>query len=710
MPRSALPPLAWRGRLRRPTGLAAAALGLCAAAMAEDGTTTTTLDTVVVKGQGLSEGRHQPFSVTRFDAALLRERQVSQAQQLFREVPGMTVRGLGYDGVADSMTLRGFSGGGHGGDIGFVIDGIPLNEASSHADGYADLNVIVPLELAGMDVFKGPVSALYGNFNRAGVVALRSRQGGDYRELDARVGSYGVVDVQGAYGGRAGGLTLNGAAQAYRSGGYRPDTGSERATLSGRAALDLGPDTRLAVAARAHRAESTTASVVTQAQFDRRDGFFDKDPRVQNDGADKDFATLRTDLAHQLAPGLRLLAFAYGTDQNFTRYFTRPTNASTWQQRAEDYRRRVRGFGLNLNGEQAVGGRRLRWVAGAESYEERTRFRYADGLIGRAVGPNTLTAGVAGGTGTLDRLLRTDTDALFGQAEWALAETFRPTLALRHDRIAGGCERLGPETRTGASAQCAAMQAFAVTTPKLGLRSTWVPGVLEARGSVAEGFALPGDAAKFTAGLAVEPTVFRQHEIGLRLTPAPGLLADVAVFRIDSRDEVALTDAATLTYANVGRTRREGVEAELRWSPADAFELRAVLAHNRSKVIESLATTPWLVGSELTGVARRMATLTATVRPAEAWSLSATARSVGRMAITQPSATAAPVYDGGYDTVDLMLAWEPAAAGGRRLRGTLQVANLTDRRYATSSGVTAGLRTYNPAPPRTVMVGASLDF
>ncbi|MFG5411165.1 TonB-dependent receptor [Piscinibacter sakaiensis] len=660
VPRSALPPLAWRGRLRRPTGLAAAALGLCAAAMAEDGTTTTTLDTVVVKGQGLSEGRHQPFSVTRFDAALLRERQVSQAQQLFREVPGMTVRGLGYDGVADSMTLRGFSGGGHGGDIGFVIDGIPLNEASSHADGYADLNVIVPLELAGMDVFKGPVSALYGNFNRAGVVALRSRQGGDYRELDARVGSYGVVDVQGAYGGRAGGLTLNGAAQAYRSGGYRPDTGSERATLSGRAAL---------------RAESTTASVVTQAQFDRRDGFFDKDPRVQNDGADKDFATLRTDLAHQLAPGLRLLAFAYGTDQNFTRYFTRPTNASTWQQRAEDYRRRVRGFGLNLNGEQAVGGRRLRWVAGAESYEERTRFRYADGLIGRAVGPNTLTAGVAGGTGTLDRLLRTDTDALFGQAEWALAE-----------------------------------QAFAVTTPKLGLRSTWVPGVLEARGSVAEGFALPGDAAKFTAGLAVEPTVFRQHEIGLRLTPAPGLLADVAVFRIDSRDEVALTDAATLTYANVGRTRREGVEAELRWSPADAFELRAVLAHNRSKVIESLATTPWLVGSELTGVARRMATLTATVRPAEAWSLSATARSVGRMAITQPSATAAPVYDGGYDTVDLMLAWEPAAAGGRRLRGTLQVANLTDRRYATSSGVTAGLRTYNPAPPRTVMVGASLDF
>ncbi len=66
------------------------------------------------------------------------------------------------------IVIRGFGNGGHGGDLGAVIDGIPLNEAMSHADGYVDLNVIIPLEIDSFTVLKGPVSALYGNYNRGG--------------------------------------------------------------------------------------------------------------------------------------------------------------------------------------------------------------------------------------------------------------------------------------------------------------------------------------------------------------------------------------------------------------------------------------------------------------------------------------------------------------------------------------------------------------
>ncbi len=147
---------------RRPfafSSVAGAGVLAAAVAVAPTAAQETASQTVVIKGQVLTEGADQPFSVKRFDEAVIRQRQVPQVQQLFREVAGMAVRGLGYDGVADSMTLRGFSGGGHGGDVGFAIDGIPLNEASSHADGYADLNVVVPLEIEGIDVFKGPVSA-----------------------------------------------------------------------------------------------------------------------------------------------------------------------------------------------------------------------------------------------------------------------------------------------------------------------------------------------------------------------------------------------------------------------------------------------------------------------------------------------------------------------------------------------------------------------
>ncbi|WP_326542916.1 TonB-dependent receptor [Pseudorhodoferax sp.] len=695
--------------LSAPVVNAAALATLCTAGTAQQ---VAQVDQIVIKGQALTEGKDQPYSVKRFDQADLRERQLTQAQQLFREVAGMEVRGLGYDGVADSITMRGFSGGGHGGDIGYVIDGIPLNEASSHADGYADLNVIVPLELQGMDVFKGPVSALYGNFNRAGVIALRSRKGGAYRELDVRLGSHGVFDLQGAYGGKLGPLTVNAATQVYRSGGYRPDTGSERGTLSARVAMDLGRATQASVAARLHRAESTTASVITQNQYQGREGFFDKNPNVQNDGTDKDFATLRADLAHTLSPSLKLLAFAYGTDQNFTRYFTRLTNASTWQQRAEDYKRHVLGYGLNLNGEHMLAAAPLRWVAGIERYEEDTHFRYTDALDQRQATADTFTSGVNGGAGTLDRLLTTGTTSAFGQIEWALSPWLRPSLGLRHDRIGGGCERRGNETRSGASAQCAAMKDFAVTTPKAGLRSTWVERLLEARASVAEGFALPGDAAKFTAGLSVDPTRFRQTELGLVVTPAPGLSADLSLFRTDSRDEIALVDSANLVYANLGRTRREGVEAELRWRPAPWLQTSASLARNRSRVLESLPTTPWLVGQQVTGVARHIATVNLTVWPMETLSLGATVRSVGRMAVTQRTASAGQQHYDGYETLDLMLAWAPASAAGSHglRRFYLQVANATDKRHATSAGVTGGTWTYNPGAPRTVTLGASLDF
>lgn len=679
-------------------------------ARADTAAREVTLDSVVVKGQALSLSPHQPYSSQQFSQEDFRERQVSQPQQLFREIPGMEVRGLGYGGVADSMTLRGFSGGGHGGDIGFVFDGIPLNEASSHADGYADLNVVVPLELEAMNVYRGPVSALYGNFNRAGVVALESRKGGDYLETDLRLGSFKTVDLQAATGTRIGGATVNAAAQFYDSDGYRAQSANRHATVAARAAFEVSAATGFAVSGRLHNARADTASVISQAQYDSDGNFFNKNPNVQNDGTDKDFFTLRGDLSHAFSPELKGLLFAYTTRQSFTRYFSRLTNAVTWQQRSEDYVREVTGYGANLNGDRKLMGKPFKWVAGIESYREETLYKYADALDNRGFTANTLTAGVAGGVGTLNRNLTIKSASLLGQAEWLIDPLFRPSFGLRRDVLDGGCERRGIETRTGASAQCGDMSSFAVNTPKLGLRSSLVPGVVEARASLAEGFALPSDAAKFTAGLGVEPTKFKQTELGLTLTPGALWFIDIAGFRIDSRDEVALTDAATLSYSNIGKTRRNGVEAEIRFTPADWFEASAMLARTRTKVLESLPSTPYLVGAEITGVPRHLATVNLTLRPSAGLAVTATARSVGAYAIRQPTATLDTAYYGGYKTIDLMVSYEPSRKAGKRQRYYAQIANLTDRRYATSSGITSGVQTYNPAPPRSLMLGASLDF
>ena len=124
------------------------------------GAEPVSLAAITVKGQAMADSTHQAYSVSRLHADEIRDEHVDQVQSLLRKVPGMNVSTLGLPGGADNISLRGFGAGGHGGDIGFVVDGIPLNEAMSHADGYGDLNVIIPLELERIDVLRGPVSAL----------------------------------------------------------------------------------------------------------------------------------------------------------------------------------------------------------------------------------------------------------------------------------------------------------------------------------------------------------------------------------------------------------------------------------------------------------------------------------------------------------------------------------------------------------------------
>jgi outer membrane receptor for ferrienterochelin and colicin len=132
------------------------------------------LQAVEVKGQTV-RGASAAYTTTVIEAEDIANAHASHPQELLRQVPGMNVQNYQLSGVGDAIVMRGFGGGGHGGDVGVVLDGIPLNEAMSHADGYVDLGVIVPLEMERIRIYKGPVSALYGNFNRAGLMAIETR-------------------------------------------------------------------------------------------------------------------------------------------------------------------------------------------------------------------------------------------------------------------------------------------------------------------------------------------------------------------------------------------------------------------------------------------------------------------------------------------------------------------------------------------------------
>jgi outer membrane receptor protein involved in Fe transport len=677
-------------RLPARSALAAtvAALLLPAAAIArESAEPAGTLEEIVVKGQYL-RAQDAPYSATTLSAAEIRDLgSVGATDRLFERVPGMAVRDLQLGGVANNIVIRGFGSGGHGGDLGAILDGIPLNEAMSHADGYVDLNVVVPLEIDALTVYKGPVSPLYGNFNRGGLVAIQTRTGGDYAEVDLAGGSFDTVDLQAAFGTALGERQqLNLAGQWYTTGGWRPQSDAERGTLAGRWSLQATPALQLALSGRRHTGDADSASYLLRRQWETDPRGID--PRVQNDGAEKDFGTLRADVNYEFGPRAKLLTYAYRTRQDFTRWFSRPVNATTWRQREETYDRTVDGLGTSLNGLFAVAAREWKYVAGVETIRESTEYQFYDALDFRQ----------RTGPAVSDRETSLDTWSAFGELEAPLHELAQLTLGFRADRFDGGCERLGPETGTD---PCGPLNDASHVSPKLGLRSQVRPS-LQLRASWAEGFALANGFVKYSVGgQPLDETVFRQTELGARWTAGDTVDLDVAVYRLDSDGEVRTVSPGV--FENFGATRREGIEAALTWQPLAELRLTGVYGVTTTEIVEN--ADPRLVGRRIAGVPVNTATFDAEWAPWPAWSLTAGYRFVGSYSIDAFNALSAA----SHSLVDLGVAYRQEAERWP-YRAYLRVDNLQDRGYATSELLLANQRAVAPGAPRAVHAGVQVNF
>lgn len=648
--------------------------------------TAIPLDQVVVKGQAL-RGANAPFSVDALDTARIRYLRVSHPEELFKQVPGMAVRNLGLSGVADSIVMRGFGGGGHGGDLGVVIDGIPLNEAMSHADGYVDLNVVVPLEIGAMTVYKGPVSALYGNYNRSGLIALETRKDGPYGNADVSIANNDTIDAQAALGLALGGAQrLNFAGQHYRTTGFRPQSDFDRTTLAGRWALEVSPAVQVSLAGRYYTGSGDSASYITRQQYERDP--YGIDPRVQLDGSERGLQTLRADGSFKVAERLKLLAFAYHTDQSFTRWYTRPINTTTWAQREESYDREVTGGGLNLNGQQKLGAGPLNWVTGVEAFRESTYYQFADGLNNR----RRLAPAI------YDRTADLNSVSAFAEVEAPLHARFKPWVAARYDRFTGEATRNGTETGTDPLGK---MKAMSHLSPTIGVRSDVAPGV-RLRASWAEGFALAPNFVKYALGAGnLDPNVFQQTEIGAAFQLARTVAFDIAVYRIDSSDEILTVSPGV--YQNFGETKRTGFEAKGEWCPLNPLAFTLTYGSAESDVERN--TNLALTGKKVTGVPDHTGTFLVAWAPQQGWGADAMLRYVGSYAVDATNT----LYSPSYTTIDVALSYA-GRWGNRRYKVYSAIENVADRVYATSVSLISGFQILAPGAPLTFKAGVQFDF
>jgi len=107
-------------------------------------------------------------STTRLNARELNAAPRRNAEELLRQVPGLTLVQHGSEGKGHQYFMRGFDAT-HGADLELTVDGVPLNEWSNiHAQGYLDLGLMIPELIQKVVVQKGPFTLDQGAFGVAG--------------------------------------------------------------------------------------------------------------------------------------------------------------------------------------------------------------------------------------------------------------------------------------------------------------------------------------------------------------------------------------------------------------------------------------------------------------------------------------------------------------------------------------------------------------
>lgn len=124
---------------------------------------------------GVAAQRQVPLSTTNVSPATIQHTVATDSWDLLRQTAGIEVHEQGQGpGFASDASIRGFSSD-HSTDIALWVDGVPVNEpVNGHAEGYDDLSLLFPELIKSVEITKGPVSPLYGNFDIAGAINIRT--------------------------------------------------------------------------------------------------------------------------------------------------------------------------------------------------------------------------------------------------------------------------------------------------------------------------------------------------------------------------------------------------------------------------------------------------------------------------------------------------------------------------------------------------------
>ncbi|HYG07472.1 MAG TPA: TonB-dependent receptor [Stenotrophomonas sp.] len=642
------------------------------------------------------------------------DRRGAQASELLDGLPGVVARDRQNYAQDTQLSIRGFGARSTFGVRGvrLYVDGVP----ATMPDGQGQLSHFNVMGAERVDVLRGPFSALYGNAS-GGVVQWWSGQGaaGDPWRLRATWSGDDTFTAGAQLRGARGPFDYNLAASHFETGGWRDHSRARRESINGRFGWSLEEGRTLTLVLNYLDAPDAQDPLgLSRAQFAA-------DPR-QATAAATQFNTRKSVRQSQAglvyeqqagAGSLRLMGYA--GQREVEQYLAVPVAVQANPLHA--------GGVVDLDGD--YGGVDARW-----SWQGELAGRPFDVTIGanadrqrqHRTGYENFVGDTLGVRGALrrDQQDRVSNVDQFAQAWWQWTARWSALLGVRHSQV-----RFRSDDRyvTARNPDDSGSTDYSATTPVAGVVFRASDG-LRLHASLGRGFETPtfnelGYRADGGAGLALglRPATSRNYEIGAKWRGQEQAALAVALFRADTDDELAVASNTNgrSTYRNIGRTRRQGVEAS--WAQPLTGRTQLALAYTwlQATVREGYAVcassgcatpTAWVgPGTRLPGVPRQQLSARWSWTPAP-WALAIEIDAAGSTPVNDLGSEAAP----GYGLLALEASREWQAALGT-LRAFVRVDNVLDRDYVGSVIVNDGNgRYYEPGPGRTALLGLEWRF